>query len=369
MNRFSHALLVLTLAAGPALAQGGPPPAQTGGGAASGAGGNPPAPPIATEELDRWSLWWRLNREPWLAVKDAVRSARTASGADEPFLGQGQAAAALADWGPSSEAVAESVVPALRRALEESANVEVVMACLLALAEIGGAASGDVDLVAELRPWLEHANQAVRETAAVALGVLAEAGAAPVLVDLLHPARGGRSAVGSSHVDHRMRAFAAYGLGLVGARADDPAVRSYVVHHLGRAIDAGDLPTPDVAVAGVVAMGLVPLPSKDGPVRGAEGEVRPSSSRQAQLRFLLDRLGDGSVDERVRAQVPVALARLAEGLEPAVEEELVDALADLLERGDTPKVVRQGLVQALGLLGDDDDDPADRVVRSALRRH
>lgn len=371
MNRRtpSHALVALPLLVGgatPALAQG----SQGAQGAQGSSGSGPTAsatanPPIATGELDRWSLWWDLNREPYLAVKDAVRSARTVSGSGEPFLGRGQTEPPLLGWGPAPDVVVGSVVPALRRVLDESENVEVVTACLMALAEIGGESASDC--VTLLRPYLKHPNQDVRETAAIALGVLADASAAPELVELLHDTRAGRRASGGAHVDYRTRAFTAYALGLIGARAGDPAVRGYVVHHLGRAIDAEDQPTPDVAVAGVVAMGLVPLAGKDGPVRGAEGEVRPSTCRQAQIRFLLDRLGEDSLDERVRAQIPVALARLADGLEPSPKDELVGVFAHALERGDTPKGVRQGLVQALGRLGDDDDDPADRVVRAALR--
>jgi hypothetical protein len=78
-------------------------------------------------------------------------------------------------------------------------------------------------------------------------------------------------------------------------------------------------------------------------------------------------LGDGARHELVRAHVPVCLARLVQGCEPAALERVARAQGALLERGaDVHTAIQQGAVNGAGLLADNDQDELDRWIRARL---
>jgi len=171
----------------------------------------------------------------------------------------------------------------------------------------------------------------------------------------------------------RTRAFALYGLGLVGARTGSNAVRSSIVDELSAELSRSDGPTRDLKVAAIVALGLTPV---DWSASAAfEGQSGASSSRSAQVRFLQNYFRNESNEPLVRAHVPGALARLltherplpAEGL--ALRESLVrDCTQKIGEHTHEREEVRQSCILALGQLADLDLDPADAQARSELRR-
>lgn len=322
---------------------------------------------VADTDVGSWTYWWSFNRDRYLSLKAAVRGEQSVTGADDFYLGRRTLAQPKADWLPTNETIRTEVTPALLEILEREEHKDILSATLLALAKIGSERAGsESHLAARIQPFLRHPNQEVRESAVIALGVLADPSSSAVLGELVHDTRTGRRLTGRSKVDYRTRSFAAFGLGLLGARTENDAIRRYVVHHLGRAIDSDVQPSPDLAIAGVIGMGLVLLDSDHAPVRMAEGEVRPSQSRQAQLRFLLDHFADHDLPDRVRTHIPLALARLDHGATPSLKAELTRVFVKALASSREPALVHQGLAQALGLLGDDDADAEDVAIRSAL---
>ena len=96
--------------------------------------------------------------------------------------------------------------------LKKEKDADLLTATLIALAKLGVPPAGDAppDLVEVLSEFLDHGNHEVAEAAAVALGVLGDRRAAPLLADLLHGTRAGAKAVGSSKVPRRLRAYAGY---------------------------------------------------------------------------------------------------------------------------------------------------------------
>ncbi|MEZ6017480.1 MAG: HEAT repeat domain-containing protein [Planctomycetota bacterium] len=341
----------------------GPAPTPAGpGGPNSGDG------PGAAPDDGAWSRWWEFNREPFLELKNAVGDSNSAESPDgDSFLKRGGNGARRNDLRPDPALVHDRVVPAIIAALEGQRDVDLITASLMALAKIGDRPGDDIHVAAVLRPWLQHANGEVQETAALALGILGDPDEAPLLVALAEDTREGRAAVGGGKVSTRTRAFATYGLGLLGNQSERASVRRFVVLHLAHVLEHDDHARPDVATAVILGLGLVPIENGDLPKLDKQEPQRPAASRQATLLFLLDLLDDARLEREVRALVPVALARLEDGASPSMKDVIVDALVPIV-RGDrdVELQVRHGAVQALGLLGDDDDDLSDQRIRAAL---
>ena len=355
---------------GAAVPQGG---GQSGGSPSSGGatspgegGGNP------TVDPDHWALWWSYNREPFLDLKRFVHAGDGGTVGQDFFLGRGQKGGRPPSLRPSDAQLYGEVVPALIRALENEHFNDVQSAALIALAKIGDRPGAERPLADVLRPYLKHPSQEVSETAALALGILADESTTFLLVDLLYGTTAGRKAQGEGKVPYRTRAFAAYGLGMVGHRTERLEVRRYIVHKLAGALDIDVGGTQDIEIACVLALGLIPLPP-DGdvvPLVGGKGPLPPASrSLSAQIRRLADLYGDRSRDVLVRAHAPVAMARLATAGDDALRAEVAEVLLPSLKRfARTRRETLQGAVIALGLIGDADDDEIDQRIRRELIR-
>ena len=147
---------------------------------------------------------------------------------------------------PAEAQLRGQVVPALLEALHADPGVDLRTAILIALGKIGDDPSSrtSTSLAAHIRPFLSDSNQEVAETAAIALGILASERSVFLLADLLGDTPAGRKAVGEREVPYRTRAFAAYGLGLVGNRSSREDVRRFIVSRLAKACDDDTSATP-----------------------------------------------------------------------------------------------------------------------------
>jgi HEAT repeat protein len=299
-------------------------------------------------------VWWHFNKEPYLQLRSHVRSGPTSATGDGWFLGSG----AGKSLRPSEAQIRVTVVPALLAALERETNNDIVTGCLVALAKIGEEGESEVAprFAAVIERFLPDKNQEIAETAAVALGILASPRSIEHLADLLLDTEEGRALVGRSSVHYRTRAFAAYGLGLIGARNPDQETGERIVVLLNHALETDDTASADLKVACVNAMGLVPL----------EGLMR-----QAQIDSLLGLLADGKLDPLVRAHCPAALGRLFTGMTGDRREAYRQRIADVLIRLATSERQRaelvQSSVQALGSIGTNDgEDALDHRIRKTL---
>lgn len=336
----------------------------------SGSGGSP--------DLTDWPYWWEFNKEPYLNLKSKIHGEESVTGSDGFNIGHGEKRFTKHTYKPSDEQIRGLVVPALLAALETESDNDIVTGCLIALAKIGDAPSesGESPFEAVIARFLADKNQEISETAAVALGILANPRSIDTLKDLLEDNPRGRALVRQSEVDNRRRAFAAYGLGLIGKRAAREADRIRIVSILRRAFETDTTRTRDLRVGCVIAMGLVALETLDtldSPALEKKGAlVPPESSRSAQLEYLLAFLADDRQEHLVRAHCPTALARLLVGLPPGSHEAYRakiagDLLGRLEPRAKERNEVVQSSVQALGLIGTNDDaNPLDRKIREAL---
>jgi HEAT repeat protein len=356
-------------AAGPATPGGGPG-APTG--AVTQGGGDGGA------DLTAWTFWWEFNKEPYLNLKAAIHTTGTQTGSDSFFLGADQKTQGKDIHRPSEETIRQKVVPALLKALEGETNNDIVTGSLIALAKIGDAKdeSGTSKFEQVILPKLKDKNQEISETAAVSLGILANESSIRTLTDLLKDNAAGRELVGKGEVDLRTRAFAAYGLSLIGARAGAEKNREEIVRELVEMLLNDKSSQRDVKVACLVALGLVPLASihaEGGTPPSGEKDPAPAphTSRIGQLEFLLEYFANQDNHYLVRAHAPTALARMMPGL-PAEEhqiyrERIAEALlAGFDKRSKEPAEVIQSCVLALGQLGDNDADPLDEKIRAAL---
>ena len=355
----------------------GPFSGGAGGGAGFGPGATATMPTTAPQDTlsdpAQWQYWWRHNRSPYLALKLHVRANGVSSGADGVFLSDGLGP--QLSLAPSEAQVRGQIVPALFAALEQESDNDLVTGILVALAKIGsdGSAADAARFEAVMKRRLRDPSQEIRETAAVALGILASPSALPTLAHLLWDTQEGRALVGEGEVNYRTRAFAAYGLGLAGARAASEIDRQQIVAILRHALESDETRTRDVEVACVIALGLVPLATLELPVAAVAAPRReqpPESARVSQLDYLLAILRDEEHSNTVRAHCPAALTRLLVGLPEPLHAQYREAIAGeclaRIEADDDANEIVESCVQALGALGTSDAGALDVRLRRVL---
>ncbi|MBJ01810.1 MAG: hypothetical protein CMK00_02940 [Planctomycetes bacterium] len=329
-------------------------------------GGAPSGP-----DLTVWQFWWGFNKEPYLNLKSHIHDGGTLTGSDDWFLGQGEKTQAKDALRPSEEVIRNRVVPALLKALKTESNNDILTGALIALAKIGDARdeTGASAFEREFATFLDHSSQEVAETAAVAMGILANDASVPTLLHLLRDDDTGRRLVKANEVDYRSRAFAAYGLGLIGYRTADNGVRQEIVAGLMETMEGERLSTRDVKVGALIALGLVPLDVADAePLAGSEfGQW--TVSRAKQIEYCLNYFKDTDNHYMIRAHAPTAMARLLGGTSAEQKEPVASAMVEALgKHSKTKQQVQQTCVLALGAIGDSDEDAIDKEIRDTLLR-
>ncbi len=342
--------------AGPATPTTGGPPGPGRPGPSTGGG--------ADVDLTGWQLWWGLNREPYIALRTAL-----VQGGAAARTGSSAALAGVAGR-PTDAQVRLEIAPALLTALRAERNPDIVTAALLALAKCGPRLEPEGRATAStvIRSRLRDANQEVAETAAIALGVLANPADLSLLGEIVADGESAREACGKDgSLPLRTRAFAAYALGLVAERVDNEDYRRWIAHQLIGVLGTSKAATRDIPVAALMSLGLIALDPNAGPQVG-DGEPAPTSSALALYEWVADWFEDPRRDAQVRAYAPVAMAHLANRAGEASRADCVQRLARGLETGSTESVVvRQSCVLGLGLVADGDGDAHDVRARALLK--
>ncbi len=337
------------------------------GGAARGPAGVTGAD-SSSVDLAAWQLWWERNKWPYLDLKTAVHSG-IVTGSDEYFLALGGALLSKDTLRPSDAAIRTQVVPALLAALEKETHNDVVTGVLIALAKIGDESAGSRESEFErvIAPFLKDANQEIAETASLSLGILANDASMLTLIHVAHDSHAGRKLVGDHEVPVRARAFATFGLGLIGYRSADEPLRQEIVENLMELLAAPDGAQRDVKVAAMIALGIVPLEIDPGD--DPANEPRDVASRQGQIRALCRYFKSEAHAPLVRAHAPTAIGRLLAGAPASAKVSVARLLvASLSPHSKETDEVKQSCVLALGQFGDADKDPIDCEIRDALNR-
>jgi len=320
-------------------------------------------------DLTLWDFWWGFNREPYLNLKSKIHSGGTVTGSDDFFLGRGQKDQAKDSMRPSQEAIRNVVVPALKNALENESANDILDSSLIALAKIGDVAgTEDSEFEGIIKEFLKDGNQGVAETAAVALGILANDKSYDILFQLATDHPDARRFIGKTEVPIRSRAYACYGLGLLGYRTSDNELRMNIAETLVDLLNSPHFAQRDVKVAAMTALGLTPIESNiDAAVEGDEemGSNRSHVlSRERQLDFLLkyfnpanERAHSSTRHWFVRAHAPTAMARLLPGADPSYKAKVAELLIETVGRHSKEnREVLMSATLALGQIGTAEDD-------------
>ena len=367
---------------------GAPGPSTPGGaGAAPGAATSGPVTG-ATEsgvDLTKWEFWWGFNKEPYLNLKSFLHSGNILTGSDDFYLGHGTKDQAKDNLRPSPEEIRNKVVPALLKVLEDERANDIIDSSLIALAKIGDVtdAGGTSDFQASIAKFLDNSSQQIAETAAIALGILADEDAIPMLTGLLKDEPPGRKLVGKAEVPVRTRAFAAYGLGLIAYRSSSNETRQKIAYTLVDILNQPQFAQRDIKVAAMTAFGLCPIDSAPEATPTEEDLKDPNKpwvlSREKQLEFLLDYFDPAKEQANkntrhwfVRAHAPAAMARLLDGQGEEQRAKVATALLGGIDKfSQEQREIQMSCALALGQVADASDDGKDDIdtkVRAELTR-
>lgn len=260
-------------------------------------------------DLSQWNFWWCFHEDELIAA---------CRGADAPGSGAED---------PCDDDTRRHVAESLLSLLARESDPGLLGATLCALAKVDAVDGGDA--ARRIASFVASQDQLVSERAALALALCEDEEATlTLLLALLQDAPLGRFAAAQSAVPPRTRAFAAFGLGLVGARTKSNTTRQRIALHLIEALEALETATRDVKVAALTALGVIPLDWEgDATIVGPYAEH--VTGRGALLRYLV-RYGSHTEERarpnhrhwHVRAHAPFALARLVAAL--PVPQRIVD---------------------------------------------
>ncbi|MEZ6020374.1 MAG: HEAT repeat domain-containing protein [Planctomycetota bacterium] len=258
------------------------------------------------------------------------------------------------------------MVPALKKVLEKERGNDIITGAMIALAKIGDSKeeSGTSEFEQIIKQFLKDSNQEISETAAVALGILANPASVDILTQLLTDSEDARRLLGKTEVPWRTRAFAAYGLGLIGNRCGDPNVSKQIAATLVEVLNSPSFATRDIKVAAMTAYGLTPLESLTAEApEGADLNALAAQTRQGQIAWLMDYLDEAKerANSRtrhymVRAHVPTAMARLLADGNGEFEKErdaVLTMLVDVVDEHSKYNVsIQQSAILAMGQVAD-----------------
>ena len=318
------------------------------------------------EQLQTWQFWWELNKEPYLERR---RSELHPEQRHTPEQVQGE------------------VLPALLWVVENETENDLVTGAMIAAARIARSLGPDerARWIEAITPRLASPERAVSERATLALGLLEDARATPTLLALLNDTYEGKQLC-EGPVNFRVRSFAAHGLGALAHAAPANADRRLIARALVELLNGPEMPLPDIKIGAMMALGLTRIDWTDE--RGTFDRTEPAAVHVADrvrlLAHLRDELGAPgpdrtycAEDHRIRAQIPITVARLlgasrdvpaenarAQAVRRGLIERLIALSVDPWENVE----VRRSATIALGMLGDAGADPTSERIFTALVR-
>ncbi|MEL6905667.1 MAG: HEAT repeat domain-containing protein, partial [Planctomycetota bacterium] len=284
---------------------------------------------------------------------------------------------------PTVDQMRGDVVPAIDRLLDPDTDEALLAAALIARAKVERTVPSHdraplrarVSSFLRCDPTRADAPR-VAEAAALALGLLGDAEATNTLLGLALDDEEGRAHVGGP-VPSRLRAFAAYALGLLGERTLDVDVRDAVRRGLLEVLERAPSTELDVRVGAVRALAVVPFPRTEPAARSRTAGVTrldPATVVARLWRFVDE---DGSVpadrgSALLRAQIPIAASRIVMRGGPSTNAAercrawLVRESVVLARATGGAEEVRWSALIALGVLCGDSADPIAREASAAL---
>jgi HEAT repeat protein len=301
-----------------------------------------------TGSEDQWEFWWEANDDAFLNLKDRMRRGHVSTAISSQLTSR--LSSERNELASRTTAEDRARIVAVLLGSLDSKEADIVDSAVLSLARIVRAEDASSVLPAVIKV-LSHPERTPRQSAALALGVLGAPEAVPTLRELLLDTPEGRRLTGQTGaVEDFVRAFAAASLGMIGSPEVAPDLKRVVVDPSLRAND-------DVKSLAVLALGLV----KDG--------------HETIVPVLQSVLADRSLAPVVRAQAPIALARIAE--QPNGRDAARAALSSLVGRflEEREDDVKRSLAIAFGRIATLDDAEVVSTLadatqgKDALTRH
>ncbi len=308
-----------------------------------------------TDDLSGWVFWWEFNKDPFIRLKDAIHKREAITGSDEFFMGPTRRVASTDSAKPSKTDIIETILPALKRALDSTDQRDITGACMIAMAKIGEN-HPKFDLLPIFTKTIVSFDQEIRETAALAMGISQMPNAIQPLRHLALDDAKGRKIVEKAEVDPRTRSFALYGMGLIAYATEDVAVKKVTLETAAKILRKDKAMNRNLLVAAVNAIGLL------NPDRGQE------SDPESLLNKALDELDDfygkklGRGRQLMQSHVPPAVCKLlgrgSEGRRQTYKELYRKELTSGKRRSND---VYRGAAIALGQLA----EPAEKNAKEA----
>jgi HEAT repeat protein len=284
----------------------------------------------APTSSDRWEIWWSYTRELYLGRHVGAIRATTQLGGTQPRL-----AADASHVHPDD--VRHDLLPLLADALRDR-SAEVADSAAIALGRAVDERES-APVVPSLTRNLAHPARSPQQAAAIALGIVGGADATQHLAAIALDNAEGRKLCGATgSIDEMLRGLAVLSLGMIGTRESmAPLVTLATTSTTSR----------ELAAAAVLGLGL-------------QNEAAPAAA--TTLASLLD---ERTLDREVRAQVPIAVARLPATASRSLLPRLVAALSDKR----TSNELARSLAIAIGHVATPDDGDVVRALTDVARRH
>ena len=331
------------------------PAGPAGGGAAPAAAGPRTGGIPITADIGRWQFWWEFNKDPFINLKEAIHSATVKTGSDEFFMGGSRRAESKDTMKPTESEIMGRILPALKRALDQTDNNDIVSSCLVAMAKIGKDHE-NFKILDIIKPHLESRNQEIRETAAVSMGISQMPEAIDDLVALAKNTPAGRALCKRQDVDARTRSFACYGLGLIAYATTNTDHKRTCYETLRDILKESTSPMSDrnVPIAAINGLRLV-RPNASGSEKDTQ---LFNDCLDTLFTYYTKKTGQG--EQQVQAHVPAAIAQTL-GRGGDTTGKYKDRFADELtnKHGKLKNERYQSAVLALGILCESEEENKD----------
>jgi len=345
-------------------ATGGPAGPSTGGPGAPGGGRGPTTGGRGAQiedDLTTWNYWWEFNKDPFIRLKDAVQAGGPTTGSDDFYLGSTRRNDAKDSLKPTDEQINGEILPALKKAIDSTEQRDINSSCMVAMAKIGRD-HPDFKLIDVFTPRLKKADQEVRETAALSLGIAAIAGEIEMdlLVGLALDKDKGRAAAGGS-VDDRTRSFSLYGLGLTANKTTDVKIKRRAFEAMKEVLANDQVSNRNLKVAAINGMSILNIGTASDDAKTLLGDAVAALES-----YYMKSLGSG--EQLIQSHCPTAIAKLIGRDHDRADHFKELFAADLEEKGKVKRssiYIPQSCAQALGLLAKPFEDKDEKVSTDA----
>ena len=308
-----------------------------------------------SDDLTKWQFWWEFNKDPFIRLKEALAASGTITSSEEVYLGPSNRNEVKNTLRPSDTDKRDTILPALKRAIDGTDNRDITSSCLVAMAKIG-MDHDSFKILPEFKKRLVSSDQEIRETAALAMGISQMPAAIGDLVHLVKDTADGRKLVNRSEVDDRTRTFAAYALGLVAHNTSDIDSKVQVFEALREVLADERASISRNLKVGVINGIRLLQPQPKGSEATEKTTTLTNNAIEALMAYYGKKVGQG--EQLIQAHVPPAIATLL-GRDGDTTGKFKEMFAKELTTAGRSDSIYQSAILALGTLASNPEEKKD----------